>query len=284
MFGSACQSNATDQAGAQVPSYVRAQGRVSARFIRSGRATRLLDCFESGGFRLKLPKVTGPCDGILVNTAGGMAGGDDTRLAFDIGHHARVRLTTQSAEKIYRCEAEPASSTVDLSLAEGASLAWIPQETILFDRAGLQRHLDVEMHATASIIVAEMTILGRIARNERLNGASFRDRWRIRRGGRLVFAEDVKLEGPVADVMSAAATGADARAIATVLYVSPDAEARLASIREVLRHAPSEWGASAWNGLLCTRFVCQSAHDLRRDVGSVLARLMRAPLPRLWLT
>ncbi len=265
-----------------VPSYVRAKGVVRARFERAGRETRLLDSFETGGLRLRIPNAERDCDAVLLNTAGGMTGGDESRLSFTVGNKARVRITTQSAEKIYRADRAPALIVTDLSLGEGAQLAWMPQETILFDGSGLSRTISVDMAASASLIVLEMTVLGRVARNERLQSGSFRDRWRIRRGGTLVFAEDIRLDRDISSTMAKPATGAGACAVATLLYVSPLAEGRLESLRAALSETHVDCGASAWNGLLVARFVARDPFELRRVVVTALRRLSRTEVPKIW--
>jgi len=265
-----------------VPQYVRTATEVAAVFEARGPATKLADCFESGGLRLRIPNSEAGCDGVLVNTAGGMTGGDTLRLACRVGRKARVRLTTQSAEKIYRAEHGPATVTAELAVDAGASLAWIPQETILFDGARLERSLSADLEERAKLLVLEMTVLGRVARGETMTSGLFRDRWRVRRDGRLVFADDVRLEGDVASVMQEPATGNGATAIATLLYVAPDAERKLVTVRAALAKAESECGASAWNGLLVARFVSRDPAHVRRDAARALEKLTRTALPRIW--
>ena len=282
MFASASPSDSAEPRHAAVPAYVRARSEIRARFERAGAATRLVDCFETGGMRLRLPNSEAGCDAVLINTAGGLTGGDEARLSCSVGAKARVRITTQSAEKIYRAEQGPASVTATLSLDDGAQLSWLPQETILFDGSGLARTLSVDMALSASLLLCEMTVLGRVARNERMTSGSFRDRWRIRRVGSLIFAEDVWLDGDISVTMQRAAVGSGAAAIATLLYVSPVAESRLESFRNVLASANSNCGASAWNGMLVARFATGDPTDLRRDVANALRRLLRAELPRIW--
>ncbi len=265
-----------------VPSYVRAKGIVHGRFERAGGVTRLVDNFETGGLRLRLPNAGRECDAVLLNTAGGMTGGDESSLSFAVGAKARVRITTQSAEKIYRADHAPAVVATELTLGEGASLTWIPQETILFDGSGLSRTLSAEMSASASLIILEMTVLGRVARGERLTSGAFRDRWRIRRDGQLVFADDVRLEGDISSVMAKPVTGAGACAIGTLLYVSPAAEGRLESVRSALSQSKAACGASAWNGLFIARFAARDPFDVRRAVVTALQRLSRTEMPKIW--
>ena len=282
MFASASQSRSTGLPAAGVPAYVRARSDIRAEFIRSGKFTRLADSYEAGGLRLRFPNAAGMCDGVLINTAGGMTGGDQARLSFKTGRFARVRITTQSAEKIYRAEGKPAVASVDIQIDECASFAWIPQETILFNGSGLHRTLSADIARCATALLFEMTVFGRVARQEKMTCGAFRDSWRIRRGGDLIFADNIRLEGEIASVMTAAATGGGARAVATALFVAPDAEAQLNSVRDALRLTKSYCGVSAWNGMLVVRFAALDPQDLRHDASIVLPRLLRAQLPRIW--
>lgn len=265
-----------------VPQYVRAASVVTATFTARGRGAQLVDRFETGGLRLRLPNSEAGCEAVLVNTAGGMTGGDTVRLACRLGPKARVRLTTQSAEKVYRAETGPAFVATDLAVESGASLSWIPQETILFDGARLERTLTADVAEKAKLVILEMTVLGRVARGETMVSGQFRDRWRVRRGGRLVFADDVRLEGDVGEVMQQAATGAGAAAVATLLYVAPDAERKLSAVRATLAKAQSECGASAWNGMLVARFAARDPAHVRCDTARILEKLTRSAPPRIW--
>jgi urease accessory protein len=268
---------------APVPSCVRANSTVRASFARHAESTAVAGLYEAGAVRLRFPKAGPGCEGVLINTSGGMAGGDTTRLSFDLQRRAAVTLTTQSAEKVYRAEAAPASSGLRLTLADEACLAWLPQETILFDGAKLARSIEITMAARARLTLLEIVVFGRMAAGERLNCGFFRDRWRVRRAGELVLAEDVRLEGEITELLARAATGGGARAVATLVHVSPNAEARLKPVRRALAGARSESAASAWNGLLVARFASVEPAVVRADAMRAVIRLLRAPLPRVWL-
>lgn len=282
MFDSASQFSAPAKGRIGVPSYVRAHSEVRAQFNRVGHATRLADCYETGGLRLKLPNTDAVCEGVLINTAGGMTGGDTARIAVAAGAHTRLRITTQSAEKIYRAEEIAAAVDVDLDLGTDARLTWMPQETILFDGAALSRTLTVNMPECATAMLFEMTVFGRVTRNEQMGQVAFRDRWRVRRGGKLVFAEDSHLDGNMSETLAHPANGDGARAVATFLLVAADAEGRVSHARELLRNAGSYCGASAWNRMLVARFSARDPHDLRRDAAQFISRLMRTKPPRVW--
>lgn len=262
-----------------LPAYIRAQGRVRLGFAANARGTHIADLSESGGFRVKFPKGR-LCEAVVVNTAGGMTGGDALDLQIAAGPGAEAVVATQSAEKIYRSDGAETCIAAHVTLESGASLTWAPQETILFNGARARRSLAVDMAADATLLAAETVVFGRTAMGETLTDACFADRWRVRRGGRLVFADDVRLTGDVAATLARPAVGNGARAAATLLYVSPDAAARLEEVRALA--LTCEWGAGSWDGLLCARLVGPDAAAVRASIGALLGFLSGRPLPRVW--
>jgi urease accessory protein len=238
---------------------------------------------ESGGYRVRFPKG-GACEAVLINTGGGMAGGDRMAIGIRLAAGAAATVTTQSAEKIYRTQGAATEIAVRLDLAGGSRLNWLPQETILFSQSRVRREVDIALAGNASLIFAESVVFGRAAMGEAMGRGSFRDRWRVRRGGALVFAEDVRLDGDFGRLLQRKAVGDGARALATVLVVAPDAEARIDAARTALTDAASQCGASAWNGMLVARFVSLNAQALRADLARFLERLSGNPMPRSWQT
>jgi len=264
-----------------MPTLIRAVGDLRARFCAAERGTALADLYESGGYRLKFPRGES-CEAVIVNTGGGMAGGDQLAVNVAVEDNAETVISTQSAEKIYRADGEPSTIAVSLSLARGAECAWLPQETILFSGAKLRRRFTVSMAADATLTVFEGAVFGRVAMGERLTAGSFEDRWRIKRAGQLVFAEDVKLSDDIAHLLDRPAVGKGARAVATFLHIAPDAEALLEGARKALDHASCECGVSAWNGMLIARFAAHEPHLLRQTASHFLTEFRKRALPRVW--
>jgi urease accessory protein len=269
-----------------VPGFVRAQGVLRARFRREPLGSEAAELRESGGFRIRFPRVHGgpeaACEAVMINTGGGMTGGD--RLAVDLAleEGARVVATTQSAEKVYRSDGPPTQLDVRLSLAAGAELAWLPQEQILFSGARLARRLDIDMASDARLTLAEAFVFGRVAMGEVLGDGLLDDRWRISRGGRLLLAENVRLCGGLQPLLGRPAVAAGMRAVATVVHVAPDAESRLEEARAALEEAGSDCGASAWRDMLVLRFAAAEPSLLRADLARFLNRFRAVPLPRVW--
>ncbi len=268
-----------------LPSYVRAVGGVRVRFDLAGDRTVRTEAAESGGYRARFPSTFNQtCEAVLINTGGGMTGGDHLVTQIEVGAGARAVVTTQAAEKIYRSQGPETRVETQLSVASGATLHWLPQEAILFASGNLNRTLNADVAHGATLIACESIYFGRFAMGEILEHASLRDRWRVRRDGKLIFAEDVRLCGLFNLALQRPAIAAGARAMATVLIVAPDAEQRLEAAREALTGAASDCGATAFGGMLIARFLSVDAAALRADLARFMIHVTDASLPRSWQT
>ena len=261
----------------------RSIGRVDLVAESSAAGTHLSALAESGSLRARLPRVEGGgLEAVLVNTAGGVACGDIFHISIAARPSARVTVATPAAEKVYRSDGAVSEISVRLVAEAGATLHWLPQETILFDTARLARTYEVDLAGDARFLSFEGLMLGRAARGEQVKEGHLSDRWRVRRGGKLIYADALRLSGPIADLLARPAVAAGGVALGTCLYVAPDAEARLEEARSLLEACACECGASAWNGLLAVRFIGPSIEALRRDATSFLMGFTGGPLPRVW--
>jgi urease accessory protein len=260
----------------------RARGAVKFDVALVDGKTRRRELHESGSLRVRFPSPED--DGLsamFVNTAGGAAGGDRFDIDIFAGAGSSLTVTTAAAEKVYRSHGPAAELNISLTAAANARLAWLPQETILFDRSRTSRRIDIDLDATASLVLCEIVIFGRAAMGERMLSGAFVDRWRLRRGGKLVFAETVRLDGDIGAKLNRPAIANGGVAIGTALIVPGD-EALLERIRAAADSFGAEVGISCWNGFAMARFCAQDAARLRADMMAVLAR-SGAMLPRLWL-
>lgn len=272
----------TDATGEMVAAN-RARSRVSLIVADHEGAARPRRLAEEGSLRLRFPAAcAGAQEAVLVNTAGGIAGGDKLTIDLALEERARLVVTTASAEKIYRSEGAPAALAVTATLAEGAELTWLPHETILFDRARLVRAFDIDLAPSARLLFAEAIVFGRSAMGETVREGLLADRWRVRRGGRLIFAESFRLDGAIAGRLAETAVAAGQVARATVLAVPGD-DAATEAVHALAGTFRGEVGISTWNGMALARLAAPDGAALRHDLVLLLAALGRAPLPRLWL-
>jgi urease accessory protein len=273
------------EAASQLPSpqRQRAVGRVAFSAMELDGRTRPMRIEESGSMRIRLPKGEGNgIDAVLVNTAGGIACGDRFSVAIAAQAGASVTVATPAAEKVYRSDGPVAELNVNLMLHDKARLDWLPQETILFDRVRVSRRIDIDLAEGASLLLCEIVVFGRSAMGERMLVGEFVDRWRMRRGGKLVFAETVRLDGDIGEKLGRPAVAKGGVAIGTALIVPGD-EAVVERIREASETFGGEVGISCWNGFAMARFCAQDAARLRADMMAVLGRASGVALPRLWL-
>jgi urease accessory protein len=260
----------------------RAVGVVKFDVALVNGVTRRRQLHESGSLRVRFPSPEAQgLSAVFVNTAGGIAGGDRFDIGIATGEGSRLTVTTAAAEKIYRAQGPAAQLNITLKAAAASHLAWLPQETILFDRARVDRRIDIDLAETASLLLCEIVVFGRAAMGEKMLTGSFVDRWRLRCGGRLVFAETVRLGGDIGAKLAKSAIAKGGVAIGTALIVPGD-EALVARIREASGSFGGEVGISAWNGFAMARFCAQDAAKLRADMMAVLGASGSA-LPRLWL-
>ncbi len=261
----------------------RAVGAVKFDVHVQDGMTRRRELNESGSLRVRFPSPEQQgLSAVFVNTAGGVAGGDRFDIDIATGEGARLTVTTAAAEKIYRSHGPSAQIDISLRAESGSHISWLPQETIIFDEARATRSLNIDLAETASLLLSEIVVFGRAAMGETIARGSFVDRWRLKRGGKLIFADTVRLDGDIAGKLAQRAVANGGVAIGTALIVPGD-EALLEKIREASVSFGADVGASAWNGFALVRFCAQDAARLRADMMTVLARVSRSGLPRLWL-
>lgn len=272
------------------PVFERCDGAAEVRFARRNGATALSHLFQHAPCRVLFPNS--PADdlplAVLLTTSGGLAGGDRLRLAIGAEAGAAAGVTTQAAEKIYRSLGPDARIEIALSVGAGAWLEWVPQETILFDRARLARRTTAEVEVGGRLLACEMVVFGRTARGERVTTGLLHDRWSVRVDGRPRWLDAIRLEGAIADRLDAAAGFDGASAFASAIYVGADAASLLPLARALALDSDVRAGATLVNGVLLARFLGPDARLVRTDLAHYIAHLRRAAaglpatVPRLW--
>lgn len=249
--------------------------------LRDG-AARIAGLRQQGSLKALFPRGAGPeLEAVFLNTAGGLTGGDRMRIAAGAGPGARLVLSSQAAERAYRARGPvPARVQVTLTVAAGGRVDWLPQETILFDGAALERRLVVDLEPGARALIVEPVILGREAMGEVVRDLRLSDRWEIRQAGRIVFADALRFDGDAAALMARAGAGDGARAWAGLIFAGPEAAALLDPVRALL---PATAGASlVREGILFIRILAQDGFVLRQSLIPVIERLTGAALPKVW--
>ncbi len=261
----------------------RARGSVTFDVHLQDGVTRRRELHESGSLRVRFPSPEQQgLSAVFVNTAGGIAGGDRFDIDIEAGEDTSLTVTTAAAEKIYRSHGPDAAVNIALRGRAGSHLAWLPQETILFDQVRASRRFDIDIAHDASLLLCEIVVFGRAAMGERLTRGHFTDRWRLRRGGKLIFADTVRLDGDIGAKLKSRAVADGGAAIGTAL-IAPGDQDIVTRLHEVCGGFAGEVGISSWNGFAMARFCAQDAIQLRADMMNVLRCMNGRPLPRLWL-
>ena len=218
----------------------------------------------------------------MVNTAGGITGGDRFEIAAEVVSGTALTLTTQTAERAYRAQpGETGQLSSALRVGPKARLQWLPQETILFDGSSLDRRLDVDLAVDAQLLLVEPLIFGRTEMGEALTQAWFRDHIDIRRDGKPLFLDRTEMTGDIAAHLARPHITNGALAMALIVLVAPEAGTRLDALRCML---PETAGAGLIGpDVLVTRLLAADGFDLRQTLVPVLRFLSNEELPKCWM-
>ena len=273
-------------APSQLPGQIsmqRSHGEAAVAFAQAEAGARLTGLRQRGSAKALLPRVRGVPEVVFLNASGGLTSGDTLSYAIEISEGARVIATTQAAERAYRAEAGSADVRVAHRVGPGGWLDWLPQETILFDRANLRRQTRVDLAPDAGCLLIEAVVLGRAAMGEQVETLQFSDMREVYRADKPVFLEPLMLNSDILQRRGNPALLSGARAFATLALIAPGAEDALEPARRALGEAGVEGAASAFDGTLVLRLLAADGWPLRRQILKLMDVLRRgAPPPRVW--
>jgi len=268
----------------------RADGCARIMLRGSEDGTRIEDIFESSPIRVMFPRTGHRAveEAVLINTAGGVAGGDRLELCVTTLPGASIAVTSQAAEKVYGALNEPARVATRLKARESARLAWLPQETIVFNWARLHRTTEIELFCGAELLALEWLVLGRAAHGEVVIGGNITDSWRVKRDGRLTWADSFRITDEIFPHLHRKALLSDCHAIATLIYFGPHLDKRLEFLREIIPSLGCNCAATLVSGLIVVRFAAKESSDLKLALRSFLQQfgpeLGSGPfrVPKMW--
>lgn len=285
MFAVISRSSKAEQTGkAEDVALQRSRGALDLAFANREGQTYAARIFQQGALKARFPNVGKgePPEAVIINTAGGLTGGDRLDVRLHVDRNAGVTIASQACEKIYRAIDDPAHIAVTISLDANAAMDWLPQSTILFDGARLQRETHVSMAADARLLALESVVFGRAAMGERVDTGSLSDAWFIERGGRLLHVDRFDSGERIGEMLGKATVLNGSNVMATMRYVAPDAQARLDEMRGLLAPVSFPAAASAWNGFMMVRMVAPDSYSLNRELMQVLGAFRGRPMPRVW--
>ncbi|MCG8492232.1 MAG: urease accessory protein UreD, partial [Sneathiellales bacterium] len=203
--------------------------------------------------------------------------------------NARALVMGQAAEKVYRSLGPDTLFNSNLIVKDQAFLEWLPQETIVFDQSRLHRTTRIDIADTGQFTGAEMLVFGRTAMGERLHTGLVRDVWDIRQNGKRLWADALHLDGDITAKLDHPAGFDGARAVATFIHVSPDAEKHLEFARSLLdQDGDVRTGVTMTNSVLVARWLAKDTLKLRSSFGNFWATFrahtqnLPGRMPRLW--
>jgi urease accessory protein len=268
----------------------RAEGYCRIVLSDSERGTHIKDVFQRSPIRVLFPRAGGRAieEAVLVNTSGGIAGGDRLEYSVTTLGNASIAITSQAAEKVYRALREPARVVTRLEAHETARLAWLPQETIVFNWARLSRDTQIELSSGCELLALEWLLLGRAAHGEEVHGGQITDTWRVKKDGRLIWADTFRVTDEIFPHLDRKALLSDCKAVATLLYFGPGLDTRLEFLRDLVPSLQCQSAATSVSGLIVVRFAAKASSDLRLALRSLLRQfgqeLGPGPfrVPKMW--
>jgi urease accessory protein len=268
----------------------RANGSGRVVLSGSGGGNQIVDLFQRSPIRFMFPTTDSGAikEAVLINTAGGVAGGDRYESAVTALADAAIVVTSQAAEKIYSALDEPAHIATRLKACKGAKLAWLPQETIIFNWARLNRETEIDVCSGAELLALEWLIFGRAAHGEELLGGEIKDSWRVKRDGQLVWADCFRATAEIFPHLRRKALLANFKAIGTLIYFGP-INGDLELLHGILLTLDCYCAATTVGDLTIIRFAAAVSYDLRLALRNFLRRfgetLGPGPfrVPKMWM-
>jgi urease accessory protein len=264
----------------------------ACRIVLSGseKGNRIMDVYQQSPIRVLFPRTGGAAaeEAVLINTAGGVAGGDRLECSVTALGNASIAVTSQAAEKIYRALDEPARITTTLKASNTARLAWLPQETIVFNQARVIRETQIVLSPGAELLALEWLVLGRAAHGEKMRAGQITDTWRIKKDGRLIWADSFRVTDEIFPHLSRSALLSDCSAVATLLYFGLDPNQRLQSVRDVLPSLECQCAATLVGGLIVARFAAKDSSNLKSALRNFLQQFSKElgpgpfRVPKMW--
>jgi urease accessory protein len=268
----------------------RASGVARVVLNGSKNGTRIADIYQKFPTRVIFPKIGDGTmkEAVLINAAGGIAGGDRLEIEVIALNNASVAVTSQAAEKVYRALDQPARVATKLKACATSKLAWLPQETIVFNQARIRRQTEIDVSSGAELIALEWMVLGRAAHGEEVISGHISDNWRVKRDGRLIWADGFYVADEVFAQLHRKALLSNCKAVGTFIYFGSDLDARLQVLREIAASLECQCAATVVGALIVIRFAAITCSDLRRGLRRLLDQFSRElgpgpfGIPKMW--
>jgi urease accessory protein len=149
-------------------------------------------------------------------------------------------------------------------------LAWLPQETIVFNSARFHRTTEIDLTTGTELLALEWIVLGRAAYGEIVVNGQIVDAWLVKRDGRLIWADTFRVNDETFPHLNRKALLSDCTAIATMIHFGPCLNERLDFLREVISSLGCYGAATLVSGLIVVRLAAKESSELKRALCSFL--------------
>ena len=263
------------------------EAELTLDFAPRGAKTALVNRAHRGPLTVQRPFYPEGevCHVYLLHPPGGVVAGDRLTINASAESSAKALITTPAASKFYRSGGGEARQTVNLTVAEGASLEWLPQETIVYEGALLNSAMHIDLAEHAHFIGWEILALGRPAASEGFDNGSANLNWRISRAGHLFYLERQHQDAQAFQ----ARWGLAGHSACGTLFVYPATSLQLAAVQELIGDEANR-GVTLIEGLLICRCLDRRA-DLLKSFFDAVWGLVRGDVvgkevcaPRIWAT
>jgi urease accessory protein len=258
-------------------------------FERRGQRTLLAERRRRGPLAVQRPFYPegGLCHVYLLHPPGGVVGGDTLDIDVGLGPGSEALVTTPGAGKFYRSAGGVAVQAQSLTVGEGASLEWLPQENILFAGARVVLDTRVRLAAGARLALSEIHCLGRPAIGEVFAEGFLDNRLSVSRGGEPLLEERLRID---AGNRARRSLSAERAVLGTLLFSGASAR-HLDECRSLPGRDDRDLvGATLLDDLLVVRYLGDSTARARALFTSAWRLLRPAVLglqpvaPRIWST
>ena len=257
----------------------RAAGTLKATI--KGSENRIGKLYQEGSSRLFFPEnfsKTKEC--VVINTAGGITGGDKFESSIEATEGSSIVVTTQASEKVYKSSHGSAEVETTFFASKNSKLLWLPQDTILFSESDLSRKIIIRIEDTSELLAFDQIVLGRSAMGENIQESNFHDMWTIYNGDRLIYFDQSGWKNTV-PLNCAGLKGI--KSYASFYYVGSKTkfyEEKLKRMKQVYKNV--YLGTSLRNGCLLARMFGSDAKSIKDRVINLLREIWQLDTPNVW--
>ncbi len=265
-------------------------------FERAGETTRLIHRQHTGPLRVQkplYPEHPSTCHAIIIHPPGGVVGGDELHMQFNLEPNARALLSTPGAAKWYRANGHRSRQQMRIRVAASAALEWLPQETILFNAADVILDSIIDLDTDARYIGCEILCFGRKASGETFDRGQVQQSMLIRKEGKPLWLEQGILAASGRQMRSPLGLGCHSVCASLIAVGSAGNSGLLDAVREQCAESSDghgQFGVTQMKSVIIVRHLGDNSEVARRVMiaawqvlrPALLGR--EAAVPRIWNT